>query len=137
MSKIKNYIDNLDRRYAEVREPSTEKQILSCDKKLLENESPQMPDDLKAFYLICSGFRFNGLDFWGPNKKEIVEENIRLQCYYESPELLYLGRIDDDIYTYNQDLKCYESRDISGFDVWDSYASFETFFMGEIVKWLE
>src|SRR5690606_41792493 len=41
-------------------------------------------------------------------------------------------RVDDDIFTFNPAVAKYETRDISSFEIWDQYDSFEMFLDKEI-----
>ena len=54
----------------------------------------------------------------------------------EIDNLIFFGRIDDDLYTYNFRTKRYEARDINGLDIWDQYHTFDDFFSKEMMKWL-
>lgn len=83
---------------------------------------------------------FNGMQIFGTNDNEIINSTIQNRNYradYEDIEyLIFFGRIDDDLYTYNLRTKKYESRDICCLDIWDEYDTFDDFFTNEMMKWL-
>lgn len=136
---IQNIILNLDKS-AIVNPPASEIDIEKCNKKLGKIGVPQLPSDYVEFLKNCNGMEFNGMQIFGTENNEIVHHTAQNQIYYEHfdeiKELLFFGRIDDDLYTYNAKTQKYEARDINGFDIWDEYESFEEFFSKEMMKWL-
>jgi DNA topoisomerase VI subunit A len=56
----------------------------------------------------------------------------RLIAPLQTTSLLFFGRSDEDIFTYNPETQKYEARDITGFEVWDDYDTFEAFFKEEL-----
>src|SRR5690606_818519 len=94
------------------------------------------------FLKHCNGFAFNGVELFGTDIVTDPETGFQLidivsyteqQLEYYDEELLYFGCVDDDIYTYNPRSQKYETRDISGFEVYDEFESFGMFLENEIV----
>lgn len=136
---IRKTIQNINEN-AIVNKPATENEIKSCNTKLSENNIPPLPKDIADFLKICNGMEFNGMQIFGTNDNEIINSTIQNRNYradYEDIEyLIFFGRIDDDLYTYNLRTKKYESRDICCLDIWDEYDTFDDFFTNEMMKWL-
>lgn len=68
---------------------------------------------------------------WGI--KDLSEEVLE---YVYPHDLLFLGRVDDDIFSYNPQTQQYESRDVNSYEIWNEYPTFESFWQGEIDKYL-
>ncbi|MDD2246078.1 MAG: YrhA family protein [Proteiniphilum sp.] len=126
--------------YALVNPPATDKDIDKCNNRLIKINAPQLPDDFVAFLQICNGMQYNGMQIFSTKQNEIIHFTAQNRIYYERfdeiNDLIFFGRIDDDLYTYNAQMQKYQARDICSFDIWDEYNSFDEFFSKEIMKWL-
>lgn len=137
--RIRVAIEHLNRDYAHVMPPATASEIDRCNTGLSKYKLPQLPPDYIEFLKITGAFEVNGMQLFGTYGDGIVMQNEMFRQYYHHKEfhsLLIIGRIDDDIYTYNESNGRYEARDINGFEVWDDYKSFYAFFFGEMMKWM-
>jgi hypothetical protein len=124
--------------------PATDEDIALCQEDLAESGFPPLPADYVAFLQICNGAAFNGVELHGTDIVTDNETNFQLIDivsfnedipFLEEMEylkLLFFGRSDEDIFTYNPETQKYEARDITGFDIWDDYDTFEAFFKGEL-----
>ncbi len=137
--KIEEVIQNIDNN-AIVNPPVTNGEISNCNNKLKENDIPQLPDSFIDFLRICNGMEFNGMQIFGTTNNDIINFTMQNRLYKKGDEeidnLIFFGRIDDDLYTYNFRTKRYEARDINGLDIWDQYHTFDDFFSKEMMKWL-
>ncbi len=138
--QIRTVIEKLNPDWAMVAPPATLQQVAHCNQLLHQSGMPALPSDYTMFMQICSALSFNGMDIFGIYENGIVEQTKQMRCYYEGYEgieqMLFIGRIDDDYYTYDAATRKYQSRDITGFEIWDEYDSFKSFFLGEMMKWL-
>ena len=137
---IRQTIAQLNLQWARVMPPATDEAIAHCNRRFTNLGLPTLPEGYIRFLKITNGLSFNGMDVFGTTNCEIVEQNIQqnlvFHYYKEVDNLLFFGRIDDDVYTYHAGTGHYESRDINGFEVWDEYDTFEAFFIGEMRHWL-
>ncbi len=137
MKKIKDVIDHMNRDYALLYPPATDRDIESVNKELESLGISKLPVGLADFFKICGGLEFNGMVIFGTHDNKIVTHNEDRHDYYEEfRHLIFFGVIDDDIYSYNTITQKYESRDINGMECWEEYDSFEEFFRGEMGQWL-
>ncbi len=120
--------------------PATDEDIDRCNTELVKYKLPVMPPDFISFLKLCSALQYKDLSIFGSYGCQIVEQNMMLRKFYTnyhgSENLLIIGRIDDDIYTYNAADGNYEARDMKSFRIWDVYKSFDAFFFAELMKWL-
>ncbi len=121
--------------------PATTGDIGEANKELENSALPAIPSGYAHFLQQCNGFAFNGVELFGTDIVIDPETNFQLidivsfteqQPEYFDNSLLYFGRVDDDIFTFNPTTEKYEVRDISGFEVWEEYGSFEEFLEKEI-----
>lgn len=121
--------------------PATTEDIEDANKELAGFGLPPIPSGYAGFLQRCNGFAFNGVEFFGTDIVTDPETGFQLidivtftqeQLDYFEEGLLYFGRVDDDIFTFNPDTGKYEARDISGFEVWEAYDTFEAFLEKEI-----
>lgn len=140
MDKIKITLTELDTDLAEIMPPASDEAIAKCNEQLKHYHLTNIPQEYAQFLKISDGMEFNGMQMFGTLGNDIVLQNEQMRNYYShykgSENLLIIGRIDDDIYTYNASTHHYEARDINGFEIWDEYDSFEAFFFQEMMKWL-
>ncbi len=130
---------------AMVPRPASHNDIISCQIELLDSLYPVLPNDYIGFLKICNGLSFNGVELYGTDIVkdlitgyvliDIISYNEELFCE-ENKNLLFIGCVDDDIYTYNAKTKMYEVRDICLLDIIEEYSGFCDFFIGEIYKYL-
>ena len=121
--------------------PATVEDIEWANKELKESGFPELPADYAAFLQQCNGFAFNGVEIFGTDIVtdrdsgyeliDIITFNEQQREYYNE-NLLFFGRVDDDVYTYNPQTQKYEARDICGFDIWDDYENINDFLDKEI-----
>lgn len=138
MERVKEIFKGLNHNCIVSHPPALEADIERVNRELHGLGLEPLPLGLVDFFKICSGFEFNGVVIYGTYESQIVSHNEDRHDYYdEFPHLLFFGSIDDDIYTYNISTRRYESRDINGMECWEEYDTFEAFFFGEIMQWLE
>lgn len=136
---INETIQNLDKG-ALVNLPASDHDIIKCNQELTKSNISPLPNDFIEFLKIANGIEFNGMQIFGTKKGEILKFTIQNRDYREDYDdisnLLFFGRIDDDLYTYNLRTQKYEARDICSLDIWDAYDTFYDFFSKEMMKWL-
>lgn len=127
--------------------PASEEDIKEIIEDLQDNDMPSLPEDYIEFLKNCNGFAFNGVELFGTDIVtdtesgfqliDIVSFNIEQQSLFEDYlidfDLLFFGRVDDDIYTFDVQNSVYQVRDITSFDVWDEYSDFDDFISTEVV----
>jgi hypothetical protein len=139
MEKILDFLKNADMG-AWVCRPATDEDIAECKKNLDELGLEPLPPHYEAFLKICNGFAWNGMEFWSTDQvsgdgdasyrlMDLVTMNDDLDDRYSEnleSEVFYLGRADDDIYTYNTDTQKYEIRSMEE-ACSESYGEYDTF----------
>lgn len=146
--------------------PATTADIEEANNELENLSLPPIPSGYADFLQQCNGFAFNGVELFGTDMvsdpetgfelmdmvsfieqqhgiyveqmldwgiKDLSEEALK---YIFPHDLLFFGRVDDDIFSYNPQTQKYESRDINSYEIWDEYPNFEDFWQGEISKYL-
>lgn len=138
--KMKLVVEGLVEKGGEVLPPATDAEIEKCNAELAKYKLPLLPPDYVDFMKICCALEFNGMSIFGTYGCNIVAQNEMLRQFYSyhrsSDKLLVIGRIDDDVYTYNATTHKYEARDLNDFEIWDTYNSFYDFFFNEMMKWM-
>ncbi len=131
---LKERIDAIE--YAENHPPVSDEDFDFMQKSLMNMELPRLPFDLKLFYLeVSSYFAYNGRELWGAKDGMLLKMNEQWYDYYEvSAKILFIGRVDDDIYIYDDDVRKYQVIDINGLDVMEEYDTFEEFAIGELFR---
>ncbi len=127
--------------------PVTPEDIEWTNKELEKLDLPPIPDDYANFLKHCNGFAFNGVELYGTDIVTDTETDFQLidiisfsedKREHFNDQLLYFGRVDDDIFTFNPGTGRYETRDITSFEVWNEYNNFNEFLEKEIsVKYLQ
>lgn len=121
--------------------PATAEDIEWANNELKKSNLPSIPNDYADFLRHCNGFAFNGVEMYGTDNITDNVTNFQLidivsfseqQSEFYNDQQLYFGRVDDDIFTFNPAVAKYETRDISSFEIWDQYDSFEMFLDKEI-----
>jgi hypothetical protein len=121
--------------------PATAEDIEWANNELKKSNLPSIPNDYADFLRHCNGFAFNGVELYGTDNITDNVTNFQLidivsfseqQSEFYNDQQLYFGRVDDDIFTFNPAVAKYETRDISSFEIWDQYDSFEMFLDKEI-----
>lgn len=121
--------------------PATVEDIEWANNELKKSNLPSIPNDYADFLRHCNGFAFNGVEMYGTDNITDNVTNFQLidivsfseqQSEFYNDQQLYFGRVDDDIFTFNPAVAKYETRDISSFEIWDQYNSFEMFLDKEI-----
>lgn len=118
--------------------------ISDCNDDLRAMGCPVLPDDYVDFLRVMDGFAFNGVELFS-SSCYICDENYTLldvalvnenfDVYEGEDVLLWIGRDDLDYYCYNATTGKYEIRDHESLsDVWDSYDTFEHFFVDVVMK---
>jgi hypothetical protein len=133
-------LNNLDD--AMIVRPATDKDIIWVNNELKNSELPELPLDYVAFLKRCNGFAYNGVEILGTDIVTDLHSNFQLidivsfsenqKDYYDN-NLLYFGRVDDDLFTYNPETTKYEIRDITSFDIMEEYVSLNDFLEKEIM----
>lgn len=120
--------------------PAAPRDITLCNTLLTHHQLPRIPMEYALFLQKCNGMEFNGVSMFGLKEDDIVKQNLSFHPHYthcdQIGSLLFIGRVDDDLFVYNAQTDSYEARDITGFDVWDSYATFDDFVEYELSRWL-
>ena len=139
---MKNFLDKLnEHESAMVPRPAIAEDIEWANKELKQSGFPELPTDYAAFLQQCNGFAFNGVEIYGTDHVTDTDDGFELidiitfneqQREYYSENLLFFGRVDDDVYTFNPETQKYEARDICGFDIWDDYETITDFLEQEI-----
>ncbi|MDD5345458.1 MAG: YrhA family protein [Proteiniphilum sp.] len=121
--------------------PVTAEDIKWANDELKKSHLPSIPIGYANFLAHCNGFAFNGVELYGTDVVTDPQTNFQLidmvsfseqKAEYFNDPLLYFGRVDDDIFTYDPTVEKYETRDICSFEIWDEYSSFEEFLEKEI-----
>lgn len=121
--------------------PVTAEDIKWANDELEHVNLPAIPSGYVDFLRHCNGFAFNGVELFGTDVVTDPETDFQLidiisfseeNWEHYNERLLYFGRVDDDIYTYNPAIEKYEIRDITSFEVWDQYDNFGEFLEKEI-----
>lgn len=114
--------------------------ITLCNVQLTHHKLPRLPMAYALFLQRCNGLEYNGVSLFGLNDDYLVKQNLAFHPHYtycdEIGSILFIGRVDDDLFVYNAYTDRYEARDITGFDIWDSYATFDDFVNDELSRWL-
>lgn len=127
--------------------PASDKDIELCNDMLPQLLPSDFEDFLKKY---CNGFAYNGVDIYGTATVTDTETDFILRdivsftedentCYsdYLDCNLLWFGRVDEDLYTFNYDTMKYEVRSLECVtEIWDEYDTFEDFFVEEVGKFI-
>lgn len=121
--------------------PVTAEDIKWANNELENSNLPLIPTGYADFLKHCNGVAFNGVELYGTDIVTDPQTNFKLidivsfseqQLELFNDQLLYFGRVDDDIFTFNPAVEKYETRDITSFEIWNEYNSFEEFLEKEI-----
>lgn len=121
--------------------PATAEDIKWANNELENSGLPSIPTGYADFLKHCNGFAFNGVELYGTDIVTDPETNFQLidivsfseqQLEVFNERLLFFGRVDDDIFTFNPGTGNYETRDITSFEKWSEYSHFEEFLEKEI-----
>lgn len=122
--------------------PASDEDINWCQNELLECDLAILPKDYISFLKFCNGFAFNGVEIFGTDIVEDTETGFSLidivsfseeQNEYFETELLYFGRVDDDVFAFDPKIKKYQIRDITSMDVLAEHDLFIDFLEKEII----
>lgn len=118
--------------------PASAKDLAQCQKDMAEIELEPVPQEYINFLRKYNGFAWNGIEFYSTDQvtdpetdytlNDIVTANETFAEYNDLPEIVLLGRADDDLYVYDIVSKKYEVLDFTGKDVMEEYDSFDALF---------
>jgi len=118
--------------------PASPKDLAQCQKDMAEIELAPVPQGYIDFLRNVNGFAWNGIEFYSTDQvtdpeteytlNDIVSANEDFFEYNDIPDIVLLGRADDDLYVYNTVTKKYDVLDFTGHDVMEEYDDFDSLF---------
>lgn len=118
---------------------ASSKDLAQAQKDMAEIGLKPIPQGYIDFLREYNGFAWNGVEFFSTDQvtdpdteytlMDIVTENEDFARYNEDlPDLVYLGRADDDLYVYDTKSQKYQVLDFTGRDVMDEFDTFDALF---------
>lgn len=118
--------------------PASAKDLAQCQKDMAEIGLAPVPQGYIDFLRGVNGFAWNGIEFYSTDQvtdpetdytlNDIVTANETFAEYNDMPEIVLLGRADDDLYVYDVKTKKYDVLDFTGKDVMEEYDTFDELF---------
>lgn len=118
--------------------PASAKDLAQCQKDMAEIELAPVPQGYIDFLRKYNGFAWNGIEFYSTDQvtdpeteytlNDVVTANETFADYNDMPNIVLLGRADDDLYVYDTETKKYDVLDFTGKDVMEEYDTFDALF---------